>query len=105
MARHPFLTSGLRPYDRWWLQAACGPRDADLFFPEPGSLSRREWRQREQAAKQVCATCPVRRSCLEEALVRPEEFGVWGGMTADERAASLPETGVLPPALAQPQLS
>lgn len=91
MATHPFLTTGLRPYDRWWLRAACGPGDADLFFPEPGSLSRTEWRRREQAAKAVCAACPVRRSCLEEALLKPEEFGVWGGLTADERARTLVE--------------
>jgi WhiB family redox-sensing transcriptional regulator len=86
MARHPFLTLGLLPYDRWWLDAACSPADADLFFPEPGSLSRREWRRRERAAKAVCETCRVREACLEEALLAPEEWGVWGGMTADERA-------------------
>jgi WhiB family redox-sensing transcriptional regulator len=95
MASHPFLTAGLRPYDRWWLRAACGPRDADLFFPEPGSLSRTEWRLREEAAKRVCATCPVRLSCLEEALLTPEESGVWGGMTADERARTRHETAAL----------
>jgi WhiB family redox-sensing transcriptional regulator len=95
MASQPFLTLGLRPYDRWWLRAACGPRDADLFFPEPGSLSRKEWRRREQAAKQVCAVCPVRPSCLEEALLKPEEYGVWGGMTADERARALHETATV----------
>jgi WhiB family redox-sensing transcriptional regulator len=86
MASHPFRTLGLRPYDRWWLDAACRPSDADLFFPEPGSLSRKEWRRRELAAKAVCETCPVRAACLDEALLAPEEFGVWGGMTADERA-------------------
>jgi WhiB family redox-sensing transcriptional regulator len=86
MAPGPFGTTGIRPYDRWWLKAACGPEKADLFFPEPGSLSRREWRRREEAAKEVCAVCPVSEACLVEALLTPEEFGVWGGLTADERA-------------------
>jgi WhiB family redox-sensing transcriptional regulator len=100
MASQPFLTAGLRPYDRWWLRAACGPRDADLFFPEPGSLSRKEWRRREEAAKQVCAVCPVRRFCLEEAMLTPEEYGVWGGLSADERARALHETAALAPVAA-----
>lgn len=86
MAPGLFATVGSRPYDRWWLHAACGPEKADLFFPEPGSLSRREWRRREEAAKQVCAGCPVREPCLGEALLTPEEYGVWGGLTAHERA-------------------
>lgn len=84
MAVQPFRTQGL-PDERWWLRAACGPAQADLFFPEPGSLSRKEWRRRESAAKAVCATCPVQPACLDEAMVTPEEFGVWGGLTADER--------------------
>jgi WhiB family redox-sensing transcriptional regulator len=85
MAVQPFRTAGM-PDDRWWLRAACGPEQADLFFPEPGSLSRKEWRRRETAAKAVCATCSVQVPCLEEALLTPELFGVWGGMTAEERA-------------------
>jgi WhiB family redox-sensing transcriptional regulator len=85
MAVQPFRTPGM-PDDRWWLRAACGPGQAELFFPEPGSLSRKEWRRREIAAKAVCATCVVQVPCLEEALLTPELFGVWGGMTAEERA-------------------
>lgn len=36
-------------------------------------------------AKQVCAGCPVRRQCLEDALERHEQFGIWGGLTLTER--------------------
>jgi WhiB family redox-sensing transcriptional regulator len=38
-----------------------------------------------QVARDVCNRCPVRTQCLEEALNRKELFGVWGGLTTDER--------------------
>lgn len=44
---------------------------ADLFFSE---------RAHElEAAKAVCARCPLARECLEGALAREEPWGVWGG--------------------------
>ncbi|MDQ6948961.1 MAG: WhiB family transcriptional regulator [Actinomycetota bacterium] len=30
-------------------------------------------------AKGICSECPVRQSCFDEALVRREPYGVWGG--------------------------
>ena len=36
-------------------------------------------------AKAVCAVCPVRATCLEEALLSGEEWGIWGGYTSPER--------------------
>jgi WhiB family transcriptional regulator, redox-sensing transcriptional regulator len=36
-------------------------------------------------AKLICASCPVRGACLMQAATTKEEFGVWGGYTADER--------------------
>jgi WhiB family transcriptional regulator, redox-sensing transcriptional regulator len=33
----------------------------------------------------VCAGCPVRAACLEHALRTRERFGVWGGLTEEER--------------------
>lgn len=40
----------------------------------------------ESAAKRVCASCPVREACLENAMIQDEEFGIFGGMTPSERA-------------------
>ena len=37
--------------------------------------------------KRVCALCPVRQECREEARALPELASVWGGETADERLA------------------
>ena len=37
------------------------------------------------AAKAICALCPVVDSCLEFAVSAREKDGVWGGLTARER--------------------
>jgi len=40
-----------------------------------------------RAAKQICATCPVRSDCLNEAMSNMDRttWGVWGGFTTGER--------------------
>ena len=71
----------------WAAEAACAGLSTALFFPPedagPGhSLSRRDLSE----ARRVCAECPVRAECLEWAIERGERYGVWGGLTAVERA-------------------
>ncbi|MDQ2709423.1 MAG: WhiB family transcriptional regulator [Actinomycetota bacterium] len=67
------------PSDRWWRDdAACQQVYADLFSPEVG--------QNPNAAKRVCAVCPVRVACLTDALDRHDTtYGVLGGTTPRER--------------------
>lgn len=64
--------------ERWWDLAACRGMATDLFFPGRGDYDVYE-------AKRVCAGCPVRAECLEEALAQREVFGVWGGLSERER--------------------
>ncbi len=59
--------------------AACGEDDLELFYPEPDDQAA------EQAAKAICATCPVREPCLEMALATGDQHAILGGMTAAER--------------------
>ena len=33
------------------------------------------------------ATCPIRTRCLQEALERDDQHGIWGGLTPNERKA------------------
>jgi WhiB family redox-sensing transcriptional regulator len=68
--------------DEWKRQAACHGL-AHLFFSPDGERGEVRAR-REQAAKAVCATCPVRRICLKTA-VENKESGLWGGATDEER--------------------
>lgn len=46
-------------------------------------------------AKQVCGGCPVRAACLEGAVERKEQAGVWGGVDFAERTSRRPERPIL----------
>ena len=49
----------------------CHTVDPDLWFAEsPADV---------EAAKALCAPCPLRTACLAGALERREPWGVWGG--------------------------
>jgi len=38
-------------------------------------------------AKAICAACPVLAQCREHALKTREPYGVWGGMSEEDREA------------------
>ncbi|MFD7550560.1 WhiB family transcriptional regulator [Streptomyces sp. NPDC059816] len=66
----------------WQDQAACRTgTEPELFFPEPDEIDR------IQAAKTLCAQCPVRRTCLDAALENGDRDGIRGGLTEEERDA------------------
>jgi WhiB family redox-sensing transcriptional regulator len=68
--------------------AACKGEDPDLFFgPSAEFVTTRQ--QRDAKAKAICARCPVRAECVEYALDTREAYGIWGGLTEDERRAML----------------
>jgi WhiB family redox-sensing transcriptional regulator len=58
---------------------------AVFFHPERERGAAKEGR--DERAKAVCRTCPVIASCRRYALEVQEPYGVWGGLTAAERAA------------------
>ena len=68
----------------WQLAAACRGEDPDIFFHPEGERGAMK-AARESAAKAVCGRCPVVKQCLSHALTVREPYGVWGGMTEDER--------------------
>ena len=74
---------------RWQDRAACKGMDPTIFFGPEYAETVKEKRDREDAAKAVCMTCPVREECLEYALDTREAYGIWGGMTELERKALL----------------
>ncbi|MEU9189492.1 WhiB family transcriptional regulator [Streptomyces sp. NPDC048484] len=63
-------------------RALCANEDPELFFPigdtGPALLQ-------EDEAKAVCRRCPLMESCLQGALERNENYGVFGGLSAKER--------------------
>lgn len=76
--------------DHWEWQggAACRGMDSSTFFhpPEERNAARQ---QRIDAAKQICRTCPAMLACRAHALQVREPYGIWGGLSEDERAALL----------------
>lgn len=67
----------------WMTGAVCATIDPRLFYPPPGIAP-------GEAAKAVCADCPVRAACLNYALTERIEGGVWGGLNDPERRALWP---------------
>ena len=68
----------------WQLDAACRGSDVAAFFHPEGERGPSRV-AREQAAKAICAACPVRTLCAEHALEVREPYGVWGGLSEEDR--------------------
>jgi WhiB family redox-sensing transcriptional regulator len=58
--------------------AACAEVTPDVFFPEFGNNHSRQ-------AIKICDACPVKLLCLEYALGNEEVWGIWGGLTPNQR--------------------
>lgn len=82
---HPFKRAALvrRIAVDWQDRAACLDYPPDDWFPAPADS------EAVTAAVQVCASCPVQRSCLAAALVTGETHGIWGGATETDRIHAL----------------
>jgi WhiB family redox-sensing transcriptional regulator len=68
----------------WQFDASCRTADPRLFFhpeAERGPAKQR----RDAAALAVCARCPVIDACRRHALTVREPYGVWGGLTEEDR--------------------
>jgi WhiB family transcriptional regulator, redox-sensing transcriptional regulator len=61
----------------WQDFALCAETDPEAFFPEKGGSVRE--------AKKICRGCFVRTECLTYALEHEERFGIWGGLSEQER--------------------
>ena len=77
----------------WQYEGACRGMDPEMFFHPDGERGPRR-RNRENAAKAVCASCPVLQKCREQALAIAEPYGIWGGLSEDDRVAILSRRGI-----------
>lgn len=70
----------------WQEQGSCREADPTLFF-HPQNERGLARARRDRAAKAVCAACPVRIECADYAIRSREPYGVWGGLTEEDREA------------------
>jgi WhiB family redox-sensing transcriptional regulator len=70
----------------WQLQGSCRDADPRLFFHPEGERGPAR-RERDAAAREICGSCPVLDQCRSHALTVREPYGVWGGLTEDDREA------------------
>lgn len=66
----------------WREEAACIGKGNEMFYPERSHAL-------AQKAKAICAKCPVKGECLDEAISNNEKFGIWGGMDTLERTKEI----------------
>tara|TARA_R110001606_G_scaffold317154_1_gene463940 strand:- start:5564 stop:5860 length:297 start_codon:yes stop_codon:yes gene_type:complete len=74
----------------WHKEALCAQTDPEVFYPEGNTTTKQ--------AKAICKICTVSSECLEYALKRKEDYGIWGGKTATERLKMLPQRPIGRPA-------
>jgi len=68
----------------WQHEGACRELPSEMFFHPDGERGPRR-RNRENTAKAICATCPVIEACRKHALAVQEPYGIWGGLSEDDR--------------------
>ncbi|GGM84141.1 hypothetical protein GCM10012275_63480 [Longimycelium tulufanense] len=96
LARHDALYRlmlHLAPTDFGRRPACADAEDPEIFHPVSEAQV-----ETVAEAKSFCAVCPVRRSCLEQAL-RRAEHGIWGGLTESERERLLRRRATQQPAV------
>lgn len=85
MAQFCGIDLGLGAHPQSWrLHARCGSLGEYYFFAPDNEHPRDRW-LREQAAKRICARCPVALICRSQALDNNEAFGIWGGLSESDR--------------------
>ncbi|WP_420122757.1 WhiB family transcriptional regulator [Nakamurella sp.] len=72
----------------WQLSATCRGMEVELFF-HPARERRAQKQRRIDQAKAICQDCPVLEECRRHALQAREPYGIWGGLSEEERAEIL----------------
>lgn len=88
------------PVGEWADGRACVDVEPTTFYPNRGDNAG------ANRAKAICAGCDVRAECLAYALTSPRErFGIWGGLSTNERVSLRLGDPAPPVRFAEPQTS
>jgi WhiB family transcriptional regulator, redox-sensing transcriptional regulator len=72
----------------WQYKGLCRTTNPDTFFHPEGERGPSR-RRRDQRAIAICHQCPVIQQCRAHALAVREPYGVWGGLTEEDRETIL----------------
>ena len=84
MAEISRLPQPIADHWEWQYEGSCRTLPSEMFFHPDGERGPRR-RNRENAAKAICASCPVLMQCRSHALAVQEPYGIWGGLSEDDR--------------------
>lgn len=68
----------------WQLEGSCQGLNSSVFFHPDGERGSARARRADRA-KAICQSCPVLEPCRRHALAAREPYGIWGGLTEEER--------------------
>jgi len=78
----------------WQFEGACNGEETNEFFLEDDMRGAKKI-NRQVSAIAICNTCPVKQQCLDHALKVPEMYGIWGGMTEEQRHTLAKRSGIV----------
>ncbi|MEV6280146.1 WhiB family transcriptional regulator [Nocardia sp. NPDC051832] len=78
------MSEGIYELGGWQLSGSCRGLDSSVFFHPDGERGY-EREARVRRAKRICRSCAVQRECRQFALVTAQPYGIWGGMSEQER--------------------
>lgn len=76
--------------DDWHTRALCAKTGGDWWYADKTS------KDEIKTAKTICQLCDVQTQCLETALANDERFGIWGGLTPEQRIKIRRRRGIPP---------
>lgn len=70
----------------WREHTACSSLPKEVFFDyNSNNLTLVNKREYKELALSTCASCPVRSECYEFSICNNEPYGIWAGLTPDQR--------------------
>ena len=67
----------------WAEHAACRDEPTDIWYPTRRGPVAVDWTR----PRSICQSCPVLTDCRSYAVAHEPDWGMWGGLTPEERRA------------------
>lgn len=76
--------------------ALCKYTDPEIFFPTTtGNQQAEHLNESNRTAIEICKSCKHQVECAAYAIVRPQIYGIWGGLTNTDRRRIRKQYGIV----------